>query len=171
VANPGVVADEDTMLIFNGSMNDINTQGVMLPENMLDEDGITFDVSGADNAADMAQLDGLLRVSNLTDDQVVNANDDDLGTVDDWIVDLQQGMVEFGVIDFGGFLGIGENTVAVPFEQFTVNAQADNNLMLDVNEDTLQNAPKLDMSDWQSWPNPLPTTWVTETQTFWQTAG
>jgi hypothetical protein len=62
----------------------------------------------------------------------------------------------------------------VPWEQFTVNAQAgataDANLMLDVNEETLQNAPQLDMSSWQSWPNQIPMDWETETSTFWETA-
>lgn len=172
-AMPGtaVVADEDTVLIFNGTADDIRSQGIMLPQALVDDDGVTFDLTGGDIAADLSQLDGLMRVSNLTDDQVVNANDDDLGQVEDWIVDLRQGMLEFGVVDFGGFLGIAENTVAVPWDQFTISAQGDNNLMLDVTEDTLRNAPQLDMSDWQPWPNPLPNEWVTETQTFWQTAG
>jgi sporulation protein YlmC with PRC-barrel domain len=172
-AMPGtaVVADEDTVLIFNGTAADIRDQGIMLPQALIDDDGVTFDLTGGDVAANPSQLDGLLRVSNLTDDQVVNANDDDLGQVEDWIVDLRQGMLQFGVVDFGGFLGIAENTVAVPWDQFTISASGDNNLMLDVTEDTLRNAPQLDMSDWQPWPNPLPNEWVTETQTFWETAG
>jgi sporulation protein YlmC with PRC-barrel domain len=172
-AMPGtaVVADEDTVLIFDGTAADIRDQGIMLPQALMDDDGVTFDLTGGDIAANLSQLDGLLRVSNLTDDQVVNANDDDLGQVEDWIVDLRQGMLQFGVVDFGGFLGIAENTVAVPWDQFTINASGDNNLMLDVTEDTLRNAPQLDMSDWQPWPNPLPSEWVTETQTFWETAG
>jgi sporulation protein YlmC with PRC-barrel domain len=172
-AMPGtaVVADEDTVLIFNGTAADIRDQGIMLPQALMDDDGVTFDLTGGDAAANLSQLDGLLRVSNLTDDQVVNANDDDLGQVEDWIVDLRQGMLQFGVVDFGGFLGIAENTVAVPWDQFTISASGDNNLMLDVTEDTLRNAPQLDMSDWQPWPNPLPNEWVTETQTFWETAG
>jgi sporulation protein YlmC with PRC-barrel domain len=168
------LADENTVLVFNGTADDIETQAVMLTDTMLDEEGVSFVTTGTDMPADMAQLEGLLRVSRLTDFEVMNAQDETLGQVEDWIVDLRQGMVQFGVVDFGGFLGIAENTVAVPWEQFTVSAEAgaaaDANLMLDVNQDTLENAPQLNMSEWQSWPNPIPMDWETETRTFWETA-
>jgi sporulation protein YlmC with PRC-barrel domain len=152
----------------------LQTQGIMVSQEFMDAEGVAVTTTGTDAGADMAQLEGLLRVSQLTDFQVMNAQDEELGQVEEWIVDLQQGMIQYGVIDFGGFLGIAENTVAVPWDQFTVNAQgataADTSLMLDVDQATLENAPQLDMSNWQSWPNPIPTEWETETRTFWETA-
>jgi hypothetical protein len=154
----GVLADEDTVLVFNGDATMLQSQGIMVSQEMLDAEGVTFTTTGTDAAADMAQLEGLLRVSQLTNFNVMNA----------------QGIIQYGVVDFGGFLGIAENTVAVPFEQFTVNTTgataADASLTLDVDQETLENAPQLDMSEWQSWPNPIPTDWETETRTFWETA-
>jgi sporulation protein YlmC with PRC-barrel domain len=170
----GVLADEDTVLVFNGDAEMLQSQGIMISQEMLDAEGATFATTGTDTSADMAQLEGLLRVSQLTNFNVMNAQDEELGQVEEWIVDLEQGMIQYGVVDFGGFLGIAENTVAVPWEQFTVNATtataADASLTLDVDQETLENAPQLDMSNWQSWPNPIPTEWETETRTFWETA-
>jgi sporulation protein YlmC with PRC-barrel domain len=170
----GVLADEDTVLVFNGDAEMLQSQGIMISEEMLDAEGVTFAATGTDTSADMAQLEGLLRVSQLTNFNVMNAQDEELGQVEEWIVDLEQGMIQYGVVDFGGFLGIAENTVAVPFEQFTVNTTgataADASLTLDVDQETLENAPQLDMSSWEAWPNPIPTDWETETRTFWETA-
>jgi sporulation protein YlmC with PRC-barrel domain len=170
----GVLADEDTVLVFNGDAEMLQSQGIMISEEMLDAEGVTFAATGTDTSADMAQLEGLLRVSQLTNFNVMNAQDEELGQVEEWIVDLEQGIIQYGVVDFGGFLGIAENTVAVPFEQFTVNTTgataADASLTLDVDQETLENAPQLDMSSWESWPNPIPTEWQTETRTFWETA-
>jgi sporulation protein YlmC with PRC-barrel domain len=172
--NTGVMADENTVLVFNGTADDLQSQGVMVPEMALGGDSVMIDATGADMPADMTTLDGLMRVSGLTDFNVMNAQDEELGQVEEWIVDVQQGMLEYGVVDFGGFLGIAENSVAVPWEQFNVSAlsgaTADASLALDVNEDTLENAPQLNMSDWPSWPQAIPMDWETETRTFWETA-
>ena len=174
--NVGVTADENTILVFNGTASDLEAQAVMLPEGLLDADGITIMVDGTDMPADMSNLEGLVRMTQVTNGNanVLDAQDQDLGEVEDLLVDIRQGMVEYGVVDFGGFLGIAENTVAVPWEQFalgaTAGAEASTDLRLDVTEETLQNAPILDIGDWPSWPNQIPMEWETETQTFWETA-
>jgi sporulation protein YlmC with PRC-barrel domain len=172
IEGTGALADEDTILVFNGTASDLETQAIMLTDELLSADGVAFMPTGTDQPADVMQLEGLLRVSRITETVVMNAQDEELGEVSEWIVDLQQGMVQYGVVDFGGFLGLAENNVAVPWEQFTVNAgaEADASLMLDVTEDTLQNAPQLNMGEWEAWPNPIPTDWETETRTFWETA-
>lgn len=174
VANLGAVADEDTILVFNGAMTDLETMGVMLPAGLLDGDGTMLDTTEGDMPANVGELNGLIRMTQITDGNanVLDTQEQDLGEVEDLLVDIRQGMVEYGVVDFGGFLGIAENTVAVPWQQFTFStaAGADADLMLDVNEETLQNAPQLDMGSWESWPTQIPMDWETETRTFWETA-
>jgi sporulation protein YlmC with PRC-barrel domain len=166
----GAVADEDTILVLNADVDEARTSAVAVDSALLDQPGFMIDASGN---ADAAELNGMLRVSRFTDFNLVNTQNEDLGEVEDILVDLQQGMLQYGVVDFGGFLGIGETTVVVPWDMFTVNqatTDTDASLVLDVSEETLRNAPTVNVGEWPNWPESLPTDWETETRTFWETA-
>ncbi len=56
------------------------------------------------------------RASKFVGVDIYGANNEKIGDVDDIILD-QQGKVEAVVIGVGGFLGIGEKQVALPFDQ------------------------------------------------------
>jgi sporulation protein YlmC with PRC-barrel domain len=119
------------------------------------------------------RLDGLIRVSRFSDFDLRNAEDEDLGEVEELLIELRDGMVQYGVVDFGGFLGIGETSVAVPWERFTLQAAdtaTDANFRLEIDQATLENAPQIDLDALPSWPAPLTTDWDVETRTFWETA-
>src|SRR3954452_22014857 len=46
--------------------------------------------------------------------QIQNNQDEKLGKVDDLAIDLESGRIVQAVISTGGFLGIGDKTIAVP---------------------------------------------------------
>src|SRR5262249_35619316 len=46
---------------------------------------------------------------------VKNAKGEKIGEVDDLVVDKGEGVVAYGVLSFGGFLGIGEKLFAIPY--------------------------------------------------------
>src|ERR1700730_13240958 len=50
---------------------------------------------------------------------VYNRNGDHLGTVDDLMIDKFTGQVEYAVMSFGGFLGMGESYNPVPWRSLT----------------------------------------------------
>jgi len=56
------------------------------------------------------------------------------------------------LIGVGGFLGLGEKDVAVPFEDLKLTHDQDNNVkvMLDLNKDTLTSAPDYKLLNEQS---------------------
>ncbi|HYZ61438.1 MAG TPA: PRC-barrel domain-containing protein [Acetobacteraceae bacterium] len=56
------------------------------------------------------------RMSKLKGLNVYNNNNEKLGSIDDILVD-KQGQIKALVIGVGGFLGIGDHQVAVPFNQ------------------------------------------------------
>jgi sporulation protein YlmC with PRC-barrel domain len=56
-----------------------------------------------------------IRASKLVGVDIIGANNESIGDVNDLILD-QQGMPQAVVIGVGGFLGIGEKNVAVPFK-------------------------------------------------------
>ncbi|RNF33485.1 PRC-barrel domain containing protein [Paracoccus methylarcula] len=47
-----------------------------------------------------------------------------IGSINDLILDGETGEMIAAVIGVGGFLGIGEKQIAVPWEQLTINADA-----------------------------------------------
>ena len=83
-------------------------------------------------AASMHYLDknsaDLWRTSEIKGVDVYNDRNEKIGSVDDVLVD-QHGSVKAVVIGVGGFLGVGERNVAVPFNQlhWQMNATNANN--------------------------------------------
>lgn len=68
-------------------------------------------------------------------------------TPKDLVLDPRTGRVAYAVLDFGGFLGIGNKLFAVPLESMTLDTKA-HRFVLDVDKERLENAPGFDKSDW-----------------------
>jgi len=49
-------------------------------------------------------------------DSVRNAAGDDVGRIEDLVIDMATGRVNYAVLSFGGFLGVGGRLFAVPWE-------------------------------------------------------
>ena len=60
------------------------------------------------------------RSSKIVGSSVVNQNDDKVGTVDDLIIEPSE-KVPFAILSVGGFLGVGEHLVAVPFNSLRIS--------------------------------------------------
>jgi sporulation protein YlmC with PRC-barrel domain len=88
-----------------------------------------------------------LSASSLRKTNVVNPQGQDLGQVEDLMIDTRSGRVQYAVLDFGGFLGIGDKLFAVPLEAFDLDTQNER-LVLDVPKDRLKNAPGFDKNNW-----------------------
>lgn len=73
---------------------------------------------------------------------VRNAQDEELGNINDLLVD-EDGTVVGAVIGVGGFLGIGQKSVAVNFDAIDeiVNDDGSLELSMDADRETLENAP------------------------------
>jgi len=63
------------------------------------------------------------RVSNLTGTPVRNAQGEDIGNIEDFVVDTTGGQVAYTVVSFGGFWGIGEKLAAVPATAVEIEAR------------------------------------------------
>lgn len=88
---------------------------------------------------DVVQLATGYRASKLIGSDVQNGNADKIGTVDDIIV--SPGSQEpYAILSVGGFLGMGNRLVAVPFKQLTV---ADKRLRMEgASKDSLRALPE-----------------------------
>lgn len=85
----------------------------------------------------------VLTARELMRDRVVNAQGEDLGRIDDFLIDLTRGCIAYAVLECGGLFGLGEKLFAVPWHALTV-ADDDRELILNIDQDRLRGAPGFD---------------------------
>lgn len=111
-----------------------------------------------------------LSAGTLTGDTVRNPAGDELGTVEEIMIDLDSGGVAYLVLAAGGFLGMGEKYFAIPWSMVTVDLD-EHEAVIDVDKATIENAPGFDRDNW---PDSRDMGWISDVyqyygQTpFWQ---
>lgn len=89
----------------------------------------------------------VLAASTLEGDRVRNSAGEDLGEVDEIMIDLPSGQVAYAVLSFGGVLGMGNKLFAVPWSVLRVD-EDEQCLILDMDKHTLETAPGFDKNNW-----------------------
>lgn len=100
----------------------------------------------------------VMAASTLAGDKVRNANGEDLGKVDEIMIDIPTGHVAYAVVSFGGFLRMGNKLFAIPWSALKVD-EDDKCFILDVDRQTLETAPGFDKNNW---PDMADATWRTQ---------
>jgi hypothetical protein len=96
------------------------------------------------------QSEGQWLASNVMGEAVRGPNNENIGEINNLLVD-KDGRVTAAVIGVGGFLGIGEKDVAVPFNSLQLSNEADGTITLAATEEDLRNAPEFkDLDDQNS---------------------
>ena len=91
----------------------------------------------------------LMTASTLEGDKVVNRQGEDLGEIDEIMLDVPRGRIAYAVMSSGGFLGMGEKLFAIPWSALTLDT--DNKcFVLDVDKQRLKDAPGFDKDSWPS---------------------
>jgi sporulation protein YlmC with PRC-barrel domain len=105
----------------------------------------------------------VLSTTALIGDNVVNRAGENLGKIEELMLDLEKGRVAYAVLSFGGVLGIGEKLFVVPFEALKLDGSREH-FMLDVDKDRLKNAPSFDKNNL---PKASDRTWGAEVYKFY----
>ena len=89
--------------------------------------------------------------------KVKNDKGEDLGKIEDLMINLNSTRVNYAVLSFGGFLGLGEKYFAIPMEGLAVDTE---------NKEFILNIPKekFDVAqgfDKDNWPNMADRKWET----------
>jgi sporulation protein YlmC with PRC-barrel domain len=100
----------------------------------------------------------VLAADTLTGDAVRNSAGDDLGKVDEIMIDIPTGRVAYAVLSFGGFLRMGNKLFAVPWSALKVD-EDEKCFILDVDKKILETAPGFDKDNW---PDMADKTWGAE---------
>ena len=97
----------------------------------------------------------VLTASSLKGDKVVNHQGEDLGEIQEIMLDLDHGRIAYAVLSFGGFLGMGDKLFAIPWQAFSVDT-VQKRLVLNTKKELLEKATGFDKSNW---PNMADPTW------------
>jgi len=104
-----------------------------------------------------------LSASTLTGDPVKNLAGEDLGKLEELMIDLSSGRVAYAVLSFGGFLGMGDKLFAIPLEALRVDTENEV-IILNVNKEMLESAPGFDKD---RWPETSEHAWLTDVYEYY----
>jgi len=88
-----------------------------------------------------------LTATSIIGDKVYNSTDENLGEIKDLMLHVNDGRIEYVVIEFGGFLGIGEKYFAVPYKALALDTKR-HAFILNQKREVLENAPGFDKEHW-----------------------
>ena len=94
--------------------------------------------------------DPLIAADRVTGTAVYNRAGEKLGTVDNIMIDKISGKAVYGIMSFGGFLGIGENQYPLPWSQLTYDKRL-GGYVVDLDKRVLEGAPSYARTDRFEW--------------------
>jgi sporulation protein YlmC with PRC-barrel domain len=95
----------------------------------------------------------VLSSSSICSDHVKNAAGEDLGKIEDLMIDLHSGRIAYAVLSFGGFLKMGNKLFAIPWEALKVDP-INKVFILHLDKSQLENATGFDKDNWPNMADP-----------------
>jgi sporulation protein YlmC with PRC-barrel domain len=89
----------------------------------------------------------VLSASTLMGDDVRNPQGENLGELEEIMLDCNSGRIAYAVISFGGILGMGDKLFAIPWEALRLDTE-NKVFFWDEDPDRLEDAPGFDKDDW-----------------------
>lgn len=115
----------------------------------------------------------VMRSSTIVGSPVRNLKGDDLGKIQELMVDVATGRIVYAVLAYGGFLGMGDKLFAIPWEALMARSD-ERQFVLELDEETLKTAPGFDKDHY---PTTADTNWLSNVYThygytpYWTGAG
>lgn len=88
-----------------------------------------------------------LTASSIIGDRIENPRGEDLGKIDNLMINLRTGEIEYAVIEFGSFLGVGGKLFAVPFTELKLDPEK-KIFLLNRDNEYLKQSPGFDKAHW-----------------------
>ena len=114
-------------------------------------------------ASNMQAGAALLSASTITGDEVRNSQNENLGKIQDVMLDTADGKIRYVVLASGGFLGMGDRLFAVPWKALKLDKE-NHCFRLDVDVERLKSAPGFDKDEW---PNMADPTWNSTVESYY----
>jgi len=88
-----------------------------------------------------------LSAGTIKSDRVVNSAGEDLGRIEELMIDLESQRVAYAVLSFGGFLGMADKLFAIPMQALTLRPH-EHAFTLDIPKEVLERAEGFDKDHW-----------------------
>lgn len=88
-----------------------------------------------------------LTATSIIGDKVHNDQGEHIGKIGDIMININTGKIEYVVIEFGGFLTMGEKYFAIPFSLLKVDAEK-KAFIFNQTKEMLEKAPGFDINHW-----------------------
>ena len=111
----------------------------------------------------MSQFRRTLGACTLIHDRVVNLAGQDIGRIEELMIDVTTGRVAYAVLSFGGFMGIGGKLFALPWSAITVD-ETKRRFVVNATRESLENMPGFDKDHW---PSMADVTWGTRLHEYY----
>ncbi|AOJ15829.1 PRC-barrel domain-containing protein [Burkholderia vietnamiensis] len=95
----------------------------------------------------------VMAAGTLEDDRVLTIDGDDIGKVTHIMLDVRAGRIAYAVVSSGGFLGIGDKLLALPWNVLTLDAER-RCFVLPVPTERVREAPGFDKDRWPAMADP-----------------
>jgi sporulation protein YlmC with PRC-barrel domain len=89
------------------------------------------------------EMEHVFSLDNILGTELRNYDDEELGSIEDVVLDPETGEIAMAVVGQGGFLGMGENYVVVPWTRLRTTPGLET-FLIDATAETLENAPTVD---------------------------
>ncbi|HMM67972.1 MAG TPA: PRC-barrel domain-containing protein [Dokdonella sp.] len=94
-----------------------------------------------------------MSATTLIGDGIRNPQNETLGDLKEIMMDTASGKIAYGVVSYGGILGMGDKLFAVPWSAFSIDHD-NHKLVLNVSKDRLKDAPGFDKDNWPNFADP-----------------
>jgi sporulation protein YlmC with PRC-barrel domain len=95
----------------------------------------------------MTKFRRTLGALSLIHDRVVNLDGQDIGRIEELMIDVTTGRVAYAVLSFGGFMGIRNKLFALPWSSLTVD-ETKKRFVVNVTRESLDSMPGFDKDNW-----------------------
>ena len=95
----------------------------------------------------------ILSASSVLATKVTNSSGEELGKIEELMIDHDAGRVAYAVLSFGGFLGFGNKLFAVPWSSLRFSAE-EQAFVFNITREKLEKAPGFDKDNWPDAANP-----------------
>jgi sporulation protein YlmC with PRC-barrel domain len=109
------------------------------------------------------ELKRFMPVSKLTTYDVTNTAGEDLGQIENFVIDMVTGRISFAIAAFGGILGISDKWFAIPWVLLSVSLDQ-KRFVLEIPREILEKAPGMDKD---KWPEEIDLSWLEEVYQFY----
>lgn len=104
--------------------------------------------------AEAPRIDEQMHASRLVGMDVVDRRGENVGEIEDLVIDLSDGRIRHVVLSSGGLLDIGDKHYVYTLDQFSRSPEGDR-LALKADADSLRTAPSFDSGGWPGFNEPI----------------